>query len=681
VGDVIASVLRGASTGSVYALLAMGLVLAYRTTGVFNLAFGPQAFLAAAVYYDMHVTHGQPMWLGLIVSILIVSPLVGLILDRFLFRHLRSASETAKFVSVLGLFVAMPAIIWLWFGSDTKYNGVGVVPNGTVQYHIMKGVTLERDDIALIVIGLGILVGLTLLLRYSPFGLRMRAVVESSRLTELAGVNSDRVSMGAWMLTSGLAGLAGVLVTPLFAGQVKYPFFEALVVAAIAAAVIGSLASIPMAFVGGIALGVTEQLAAKYIPSTSVLATGEVALPFLIALIVLITSPGLARRRAATDPLAGVDPPPPGLAALDRPPLLTTLTRISAVVFLGAVGYWLFFHADANWVDLTNHAAILAVVFLSITVITGFAGQISLCQASFAAIGACATSQLAISQGVSILVAMLIGGLIAALVGVLIAVPSLRLGGIFLALVTLAFAYFFDQALLQLGWISGGTSTDLTPRPKIGPIDFSAPVHNKAFLVLVLVVLTVLSILVIWVRDGTTGRYLDAMRGSEVAATSIGINVARARIIAFAISAAIAGIGGGLYASYTLSASQQNIDLAFTPELGLLFVVLVVTLGSRTVEGAIQAAIGVVFFEAVVLTVWIPWVVNLQPWYHMSPPTAGFQTILFGLGALTYARHPEGILEFQKRRSYARIMQVVHRVRPPKQKLPDVTAVPAGGAK
>jgi ABC-type branched-subunit amino acid transport system permease subunit len=318
------------------------------------------------------------------------------------------------------------------------------------------------------------------------------------------------------------------------------------------------------------------------------------------------------------------------------------------------------------------------VVFLSITVITGFAGQISLCQATFAAIGACATSQLAISQGVSILVAMLIGGLIAALVGVLIAVPSLRLGGIFLALVTLAFAYFFDQALLQLGWISGGTSTDLTPRPKLGTLDFT---NNKTFLILVLVVLLILSVLVIWVRDGTTGRYLDAMRGSEVAATSIGINVARARIVAFALSAAIAGIGGGLYASYTLSASQQNIDLAFTPELGLLFVVLVVTLGSRTVEGAIQAAIGVVFFEAVVLTVWIPWVVNLQPWYHMSPPTAGFQTILFGLGALTYARHPEGILEFQKRRSYARIQQVTHRVRPPKTKVPDVTTAPVGGAK
>ena len=171
------------------------------------------------------------------------------------------------------------------------------------------------------------------------------------------------------------------------------------------------------------------------------------------------------------------------------------------------------------------------------------------------------------------------------------------------------------------------------------------------------------SILVIWVRDGTTGRYLDAMRGSEVAASSIGINLPRARVVAFALSAAIAGLGGGLLASYTHSARASNLQAHFAPELGLVFVVLVVTLGSRTVEGAIQAAAGFVFFEAVVLPTWIPWIVNLQPWYHMGSLPVGLQPILFGLGALTYAKHPEGILEFQKRRSYERMQQATSRIR------------------
>jgi branched-subunit amino acid ABC-type transport system permease component len=677
-GDVIGSILRGASFGSVYALLAVGLVLAYRTTGVFNLAFGPQAFLAAAVYYDVHITHGWPMSIGLILAIFVVSPLVGLILDRFLFRYLRSATELAKLISVLGLFVAMPAIIFLWFGSQPKYNGIGVVPNGTVQYDLLKGLQLQRDDIAIIVLGALVFLGLTLLLRYTAFGLRMRSVVESARLTELAGVNADRVSMGSWMLSSTVAGLAGVLVTPIFAGQVKYVFFEVLVISAIAAAVVGSLSSLPIAFAAGIGLGVAQQLANKYIPSQSILSTVDVALPFLIAFVVLVVSPSIARKRPVTDPLSGVDPPPPALAASDRPPIFTTLTRVSAILFIATVGYWLFFHADESWFGYVNTAAILAIVFLSITVITGFAGQVSLCQASFAAIGACATSQLAIQQGMSILLAMVIGAFIAAAVGVLIALPLLRLGGIFLALATLAFAFLFDQVFLQLGWVSGGASIADTPRPKLGSVNFTG---EKSFFFLVIAVLFVACILVIWVRNGTTGRYLDAMQGSEVAARSIGISITKARIVAFGVSAFLAGLGGGLFASYTHSARTTNLDSAFAPELGVLFVVLVVTLGSRTVEGAIQAAAGFVLFEAVVLKVWIPWVVNLQPWYHMSPPTQGLQTILFGLGALTYAKHPEGILEFQKRRSYERMRQITNKLRrSPTPDMTDVTPAPLGGA-
>ena len=96
------------------------------------------------------------------------------------------------------------------------------------------------------------------------------------------------------------------------------------------------------------------------------------------------------------------------------------------------------------------------------------------------------------------------------------------------------------------------------------------------------------------------------------------------------------------------------------PELGLAWIVLVVTLGSRTVEGAINAAVGFVFFQAVILPTWIPFAVDhVQPWYHMTSLPAGLQPILFGLGAFTYAKHPEGILEFQKRRSYARIQGLI----------------------
>ena len=125
------------------------------------------------------------------------------------------------------------------------------------------------------------------------------------------------------------------------------------------------------------------------------------------------------------------------------------------------------------------------------------------------------------------------------------------------------------------------------------------------------------------------------------------------------LSAFIAGIGGGLMASFTLNGNATNIDAYFAPEFGLVWVVLVVTLGARTIEGAINAAIGFVFVAAVVLPTWIPWLVNhVQPWYHMGGLPIGLQTILFGLGAITYAKHPEGILEFNKRKSGDRMMRL-----------------------
>lgn len=680
--DVLGAVIRGLSFGSVYALLAVGLVLTFRTTGIFNLAFGPQAFLAAAVFYNTHITHHWPLVIALLFAVVLVSPLVGVVLERGLFRYLRTAGDTAKLVSVLGLFVALPQMIILWFGENAKSNGVGIVPDGGVTYSPIHDVFVSRDDIAIIVTGLVVFVGLTALLRYTALGLRMRAVVESPRLTELAGVNADRSSMVSWMLSSALAGIAGVLLTPVFAGQVVYDNYQTLVIAAIAAAVIGGLGSIPLAYAGGLGLGILQQLLDRYLPTQSVFASGlRPALPFVVLFLVLILSPVALLRRTTTDPLAGVDPPPPAPAHADRSETLTKATRVFGLVFFAVVGYYVFFHANGSWVDLTVRSAILAVIFLSITVITGFAGQISLCQASFAAIGACATGQLATRHGLSVIIAMFVGALIAAAVGALVAIPALRLGGIFLSLATLAFAFFFDRVVLNFSWVGGGVQPIAAPRPVIGPIDFSQGANNgdNRYLVLSLFVLVLVGIAVIWVRSGTTGRYLDALRGSEVAAASIGINRNRARIVAFALSAAIAGLGGGLLASYNRAADIG----VFQPQLGLAWVVLVVTLGSRTVEGAINAAVGFVFFQAVVLPTWIPWLVNaVQPWYHMGALPVGLQPILFGLGAFTYAKHPEGILEFQKRRSLQRVQRLIDRFtgRGSGDPLPDDAPEPASGA-
>jgi branched-chain amino acid transport system permease protein len=648
VQQLISNILSGMSYGSVYALLAVGLVLTYKTSGIFNLAYGAQAFVAGAVYFDLRVRHGWPIPLAFVVAVFIISPLLGVLLERVLFRHLRTASPAARLVTTLALLVAIPQILKLWFGQNPQYGTQGIVPGGDHAYNPFGTVFVSRDDLATIGITVVSVVLLTVLFRYTALGLRMRAVVESPRMTELAGIDADRVSMSAWILCSVLAGLAGVLLAPLFAAVSEFNY-TTLVVVAMSAAVLAGLTSIPVAFAGGLMLGVVGEVIDAYLPTNSVIASNlRPALPFIVLFLVLIFSPSLRNRRELADPLAGVDPPPPPPAAAIRSRFLTNATRTLGVVTGIVVGYYIFFHAASNWRDVAIQATILATIFLSITVITGMAGEICLCIATFAAIGACTTAQLATRFGTSVLVAMLVGAALAALVGALLALPALRLGGIFLSLSTFAFALFFENVMVKFDWVGGGALPEPTPRPTFGSVNFDTTT-NKSFLVLCLVVLLILSLVVIAIREGTTGRVLAALGGNERAAASIGISATRARITVFALSAAIAAIGGSLLAMYE---GSVNYNPDFVSFQSLFWVVLVVSIGSRTVEGAIQAAIGFAAFQIVVINEVLPWIMNhLQPWYHMGQPPQTLAIILLSLGAFTYAKHPEGILEYQKRKS------------------------------
>lgn len=658
--ELLGAILRGLTFGSVYALLAVGLVVAYKTTGVFNLAFGAQAFVSGAVYYDTRVRHGWPLPAALLLAVVIVGPLLGVLLDRLIFRHLRTAAPMARLVTVIGLVVAIPEMVKLWFGTGPAIGGVGIVVDGGVTYQPFRDVFVSRDDIATIV-AVVVVVGATLaIFRYSSLGLKMRAVVESPRMTELAGVNSDFVGMASWALSSFLAALAGVLLIPLFAGQVIDAYYTTLVVAAIAAAVFASLTSIPMALLGGLLLGIAQQLLAVYLDPGSIIATNlRPSLPFVAMFLMLAISPSLRHRKDAADPLAGVDPPPIPPASATRGESLRIPMRVVGVFAAVAYLAWLLLQANDKWLSLGTKATILGIVFLSVTVIAGLAGEVSLCQSTFAGIGAFATGHLATNTGMSSLAAMLIAALLAAVVGAMLAVPALRLGGIFLSLATLAFGLFFDNVMVKFSWVGGGIFGVESPRPLIGSLDFA---DDKLFLVLCVFVLAIVSALVTLVRNGTTGRYLHAVRGSEVAAQSIGINPTRTRIMAFALSAGIAGLGGALLGLYQGRVNYAGNFIAF---MGLFWVVIVVTVGARSIDGAIVSGIAFVFFPELVLKEWLPWLVNhLQPWYETDALPTGLQFVLFGLGAVTYAKHPQGLLEVAKGGALALTRPFTDRRRP-----------------
>jgi len=756
--DLFRSVLQGVPPGAVFALIALGFVLTYKTSGVFNLAFGAQAYISAAMYFQAVNEWGWHRVPAVILAVFVLAPAIGLILERFIFRGLRTASSVAKLVVAIGLTVAMPPLFelgpavmaaavvvvpLLWFvlertlfprvdvaagtaagtirvvntvlvlvaaaglvtlvaeleglgivlkaivasvgvvlaisvyrhadlGATTRTvtaivigavlvallaeapefetvagsTPVGLVPDGAGVFYDPFGVyPWSRDELAQMAVAVLAMVGLAAVFRYSAIGLAMRAVVESPRMTELAGIQADRVSAFAWALSSLFAGLAGVLIAPRFNTLDDVAFFE-LVVVAIAAAAIGRLTSLPWALAGGIGLGVVISVGNTFLPRWAddiswlepIADDFGVAVPFLVLFVILVFTPSIRRSTETTDPLSGVDPPPPASAAVTRSHTLTVATRVFAVVFFTVLGWWVFFSADASWLFLVTQAVIMSTIFLSITVITGFAGQISLCQATFAAIGGFTMYQLADRWDVSVLVGALLGGLVAAAVGALLSLPVRRLGGVWLAIATLAFAFFFDAVMVKFTWI-GPTSLlqgARVPRPELGPIDFG---DDTSFLVLALIVFAITALAVIQLREGTVGRTLRALRGSELAAQSIGINPSRARMIAFAVSAFIAALGGAM-----LSMQQGNVNYQqnFSPFVGLFWLVLVVTISARTVEGAANAGAAFGLMERVLLR-------NVL---HLS---GKWRFIFFGLTSVQFARHPEGLLEFGKRRSITAI--------------------------
>jgi branched-chain amino acid transport system permease protein len=633
----------GIPTGCVFALMAIGIVLTYQTSGVLNLAFGAQAFVSAATFFLLRSESGRnwPMVPAFIVSVVIVAPALGWFLDVVLYRHLRTAPPVAKLVTSLGLLVAIPAIVKLDFllGSTAKQNPPGVA---TAEVLVrVSDIALSGNELATIGLTLVSLLGLTLMFRFTNLGLQMRAVVESPRMSELSGVNADRVGSFSWMLSSFFAGLAGVLIAPIFANVNEISFFN-LLIAALAAAALGRLVSLPLAFVGGIGLGMLNNLMSGYLPPGNVVSTGlRQALPFGLLFLLLLLWPGLRGGREVTDPMSGVDPPPPAPSMIERTRALTVTSRfVGVVVVVGLLAFALLTF-DKYWMSLAIQGVILAIIFLSIIVVTGFGGQISLCQASFAGIGFFGTAQIIKASGgsMSVLVAIVLAAAIAAVAGGIVALPALRLGGIYLALATLAFAVMFETVLAPLDGVGGGLKVKV-PRPVIAGIDFGA---DKNFFLLCVVLLAILGGAVLLIRGGTTGRFLDATRTSETAATSIGINPGRVKVMAFIISAAIAGFGGGLMAmtQTTVSPSAFQANLSFV--IGLVWLVLVITAGSRNIQGAI--------FSGLAFALFAPF---LERIVHLPSSFAStLATVMFGLGAITYSRHPEGIIEANSQRFMA----------------------------
>ena len=477
----------GIPYGCTYAIVAVGLVLTYQATGVFNFAFGAQAYTSAFVYTKLVQNEQLPVWLAFLLSVVILAPLLGLIFDRFLFRKIPNTNATAKLVTGIALFVGIPALLPVLFGSQNQYNSPSILFDPNTVYFRVAQTPVNGIYLSSVVVTAVVLVALVVLMRFTNLGLQMRGAVESRRLVQLDGVNSGRVIATAWAVSSLLAGLAGVLLAPIY-GQLQAQDYATLLVAAFAAAAWAALRSFPIAALVGILMGVADTVLQGYLPATSTLSAAVLpSLPFIVLVAALLLVPGMRRLTDDSDPLSSVDPPPPPTTASLRAPQLSRVIRIAWYVLLAAFIVSMLSWMPKTWESVFNSGLAFSTIFLSITLITGMGGQLSLAQATLAGVGAFTAAQLANHLGLNFLAGAVVGAVLAAAVAVILALASLRLKGLGLVLMTIAAALFFDNSIFSEIGVSHGKALTVANQ-WVGLGILNADGHNLFIMLMIVLV-------------------------------------------------------------------------------------------------------------------------------------------------------------------------------------------------
>ncbi|HEV3449776.1 MAG TPA: ATP-binding cassette domain-containing protein [Acidimicrobiia bacterium] len=679
--------LSGTVTGGIYAIMASGLVLTYQTSGIFNFAHGAVAFTTAYVYYQLHSGQHIPIVPAAILAVLVFAPLMGLSLDRILLRRLASAPVYARIVGTIGLLVALPNLaIWLveTLGdtvlgltlpkvSDTSSTGgiapgIGPAPPRVFRFGWLglRSVHLDSDQLAVFAAAAVAAFVLWYVVRRTRVGLEMRAVVDRPSLASLRGVNPGRASATAWILTMLLAGLGGVLIAPLF--QLDSTIFTLVVFGSLGAVAAGGLRSIPIAFAAGLGLGVVQDLVAGYGDSflpgfLNRLSGFRSSIPFLLTLIILYFVARDRRREAGV----AADQAPPRDHRSGLPRWRRRLPWAVAVLVLAAFSLQWF---NASWLQADTYeqsiiakGLVFGLIFLSFVVVTGLGGMVSLAQATFVTAGGFAAGWalnrdwginapfVARHGHLNFLFAAVVAILVAATLGALIALPVLRLGAVALALATFAFAFFaalvpFGTEAIShgsFGWTINAPSLDipglnwlnrLLVPGATNHLDFSKPSEQ---IVLMLVLFGLATLVIHSLLRSASGRAMLAVRSSEVAARTSGMSPERTKVLIFAVSAGIAGLGGVMLGMVNGAATNTNA----VPLTGLIWLAVAVVFGVRRPGGALLA--GLSYTGTAVIFTWIGHDFLTGAFGELTTAST-FVPILFGLGAINLAQNPDGLL-------------------------------------
>lgn len=595
--DHLQYLLLGLGGGAVIAVLAAGLVLTYRSSGVVNFAHAALGTWIAYTYLALRrdgtlllPVIGLPGELSLLpegyrfswatagVITLALAAGYGLVVHTLVFRPLRRAPALAKVVASLGLFLYLLAVTDLRAGTQ---GAVVATPERLLPGRVVSvlGVELPEDRLWLVAIVVAVTAGLAALYHRSRFGLATRAAAESEKGAILLGYSPDRLAAVNWMLASMLAGAAVVLVAPVTG--LSPTGTSLLIVPALAAALLGGFSSFLVTALAGIGIGMLQSelvnLHAEltWLPDVG-LAQG---LPFVVILVTLVwrgeTMPG---RGATTGGRFPVAPHP------RRVGVWTVLLAGAGVVGLLTLG--------SSWRQGIIVTAVTALVALSIVVLTGYVGQISLMPLALAGVAAFTMIKLTTDVGLPFPLAPLLAAVVAMAVGLVAGAPAVRVRGMNLAIATLAAAVAIEELVLKWDWFTGGLAGAAVPPPSLAGLDLGiaatgAGFPRPAFGILCIVVLAAAVAVVANLRRGPTGLQWLAVRSDERAAAAAGVDVTRAKLSAFAVSSFLAGLGGTLLA-YQYDQLSVNSFVVFQ-SLALLAVTYLG--GIASISGALVAGV------------------------------------------------------------------------------------------
>ncbi|GGO76934.1 branched-chain amino acid ABC transporter permease [Nocardioides deserti] len=597
--SLISFTILGLFTGAAYAIAASGLVLTYTTTRVFNIAHGAFGMVMAFVFWDFSQRQGLNLFLSLFLVLGVIAPAIGWGIQRFVTKGLGEGPVSVALVVTVGLFVGLIGLAQQVWPPEPR-----TVPPFMASSGVQLGDTyVTAHQIITIVISIGVALALYVLLNRTRIGTAMRASVDNPELLRLFGGKPDTVAALSWAIGISLAALGGILLSSVIG--LSYYDLTLLVINAYAAAMLGRLKSLPLTFVGAMGLGILQSFAVAYLPSDGFLAGTRAVVPALFLFVVIVLMPQAQLRIGQVK----------GIVSAPLPSITKSVGWGGALLVLVAllVGGGM---STANLL-LVGTAATYAMVMLSLVLLTGYGGHVSLAQLTFAGVGALAYAKLEQPN----LAGLFLAAAIAAGVGALVALPVLRLTGLYLALSTLAFGVLMDKMIFQAEFAFGFNGTLQAGRLSV----LGNAIESTGGYVLVMTLFLVLmGIALLLLRRGPLGRVLIAMRDSPAACGTLGLDMRWFRVGLFGLSAGMAGLAGALFAG--LRGTIGAADFQFFNSLPLLL--LAVVFGVTSVTGATLGGVGLMLLPVM---------------QSNNPGIAGLIFAILGFGAVALGRDPNGL--------------------------------------